>query len=128
MNCEIISFIHSVVKAMFIASDRQKGQTKADYFDMDFKPLPFTWGYPNANVLPKKPKNFDEMVKIARILTKDIPEARADFYEVNGKTYLGEITFFDGSEMERFNPESLDKTFGEWLKLPENIGGVRTDS
>ena len=115
-----------VIKAMFIASGRQKGQTKADYFDMKFKPLPFTWGYPNANVLPKKPKNFDEMVKIARILTKDIPEARADFYEVNGKTYFGEITFFDGSGMERFHPESWDKTFGEWLKLPEKLGGVRT--
>ena len=112
-----------VIKAMFIASGRQKGQTKADYFDMKFKPLPFTRGYPNANVLPKKPKNFDEMVKIARILTKDIPEARADFYEVNGKTYFGEITFFDGSGMERFNPESWDKTFGEWLKLPEKLGG-----
>lgn len=117
-----------VVKAMFIASDRQKGQTKADYFDMDFKPLPFTWGYPHAKTLPEKPHNFDEMVKIAEILTKDIPEARADFYEVNGKTYFGEITFFDGSGWERFDPESWDKKFGEWLKLPGNIGGVRTDS
>lgn len=112
-----------VIKAMFIASGRQKGQTKADYFDMKFKPLPFTWGYPHTNVLPKKPKNFEEMVKIARILTKDIPEARADFYEVNGKTYFGEITFFDGSGMERFHPESWNKTFGEWLKLPEKLGG-----
>lgn len=112
-----------VIKAMFIATGRQKGQTKADYFDMKFKPLPFTWGYPHAKVLPKKPQNFDEMVKIAEILTKDIPQARADFYEVNGKTYFGEITFFDGSGMERFHPESWDKTFGEWLKLPEKLGG-----
>ena len=112
-----------VIKAMFIATARQKGQTKADYFDMEFKPLPFTWGYPHAKVLPKKPQNFDEMVKIAEILTKDIPQARADFYEVNGKTYFGEITFFDGSGMERFHPESWDKTFGEWLKLPGKLGG-----
>lgn len=116
-----------VIKAMFIATGRQKGQTKADYFDMEFKPLPFTWGYPHAKVLPKKPQNFDEMVKIAEILTKDIPQARVDFYEVNGKTYFGEITFFDGSGMERFHPESWDKTFGEWLKLPEKLGGG-TDS
>lgn len=112
-----------VVKAMFVASNRQKGETVADYFDMDFKPLHFTWGYPNSSVLPERPSNFDEMVKIAEKVTKEIPEARVDFYEVNGKTYFGEITFFDGSGMQRFNPDSWDETFGKWLKLPENMGG-----
>ena len=26
--------------------------------------------------------------------------------------------------MVPFNPDSWDRTFGEWIKLPENIGGV----
>ena len=112
-----------VAKAMFIASNRQKGETAADCFDMDFKPLQFTWGYPNSKVQPQKPGNFEEMVKIAEKVTKDIPEARVDFYEVNGKTYFGEITFFDGSGMQRFNPDSWDETFGKWIKLPEKSGG-----
>ena len=112
-----------VAKAMFIASNRQKGETVADYFDMDFKPLHFTWGYPNSKVQPQKPDNFDEMVKIAEKVTKDIPEARVDFYEVDGKTYFGEITFFDGSGMQRFDPDSWDETFGKWIKLPEKSGG-----
>ena len=112
-----------VAKAMFIASNRQKGETAADYFDMDFKPLQFTWGYPNSKVQPQKPDNFEEMVKIAEKVTKDIPEARVDFYEVNGKTYFGEITFFDGSGMQRFDPDSWDETFGKWIKLPEKSGG-----
>lgn len=112
-----------IVRAMFIASNRQNGETKADYFDMNFKPLPFNWGYPNSKKLPSKPLSFDKMVKIAEQVTKNIPEARVDFYEVNGKAYFGEITFFDGSGMERFNPDTWDKKFGEWLKLPENMGG-----
>ena len=64
------------------------------------------------------------MVRIAEQLTKELPEARVDFYEVNGKTYFGEITFFDGSGMQRFNPDSWDETFGKWVKLPEESGGT----
>lgn len=112
-----------IVKAMFIASNRQTGKTTADYFDMEFKPLSFTWGYPNSPKMPDRPQNFEEMGRIAEQLTKELPEARVDFYEVNGKTYFGEITFFDGSGMQRFNPDSWDETFGKWVKLPEKSGG-----
>lgn len=112
-----------IVKALFIASNRQADETVADYFDMDFKHFNFMWGYPNSKEMQEKPVNFDEMVKITEKITKDIPEARVDFYEVDGKTYFGEITFSDGSGMQRFNPESWDETFGKWIKLPENLGG-----
>ena len=112
-----------VVKAMFIASNRQSGKTTADYFDMKFKPLSLTWGYPNSNILPEKPKNFTDMIKAAEVITKDIPEARIDFYEVDGKMYFGEITFFDGSGMQKLNPDKWDKIFGDWIELPENLGG-----
>lgn len=112
-----------VVKAMFIASNRQSGKTTADYFDMKFKPLGLTWGYPNSNILPEKPKNFTDMIKAAEVITKDIPEARIDFYEVDGKMYFGEITFFDGSGMQRMNPDKWDKILGDWIELPEKLGG-----
>ena len=114
-----------VVKAMFIASNRQSGKTTADYFDMKFKPLNFTWGYPNSHILPEKPKNFTDMIKAAEVITKDIPEARIDFYEVDGKMYFGEITFFDGSGMQRMNPDKWDKILGDWIELPEKLGGVQ---
>ena len=116
-----------VAKAMFIASNRQTGETTADYFDMEFKPLNLMWGYPNSKIMPNRPQNFEEMARIAEQLTKELPEARVDFYEVNGKTYFGEITFFDGSGMQRFNPDAWDETFGTWVKLPEKscVGGVR---
>lgn len=112
-----------IAKAMFIASNRQTGETTANYFDMEFKPLDLTWGYPNSKKLPDKPQNFEEMARIAEQLTKELPESRVDFYEVNGKTYFGEITFFDGSGMQRFNPDSWDEAFGKWVKLPEKSGG-----
>ena len=109
-------------KAMFIASDRTNPneETKFDFFDMDFNHLPFTNGHPNSenwcNI--NRPKGLDEMKNYAEILSKGLPEARIDFYDINGKVYFGEITFFHWSGFERFEPMEWDKKFGEWIKLP----------
>ena len=113
-----------VAKALFIATDRgTKGETKFDFFDADFKHLPFTNGHPNADVQPQKPETFEKMKELAAKLSEGIPEVRVDFYEVDGKTYFGEMTFFHWSGLVPFHPESWDKTFGEWIKLPDEVGG-----
>ena len=59
-------------KAMFIATDRGT-DTKFDFFDTEFHHLPFTNGHPNADKEIKKPTNFDEMLRIAGILSKGMP-------------------------------------------------------
>ena len=110
-----------IAKALFIVSNRQSGMTTADYFDIDFKPLDFTWGYPHSKVLPSKPKSFEQMVKAAECLAKGTVELRVDFYEVNGKAYFGEMTFFDGSGFDTFDPEEWDEKFGNLIKLPESV-------
>ena len=109
-------------KLVMINTDRAKGQTKADYFDMDFNNLDFTWGYPNAVPSPEKPKLFDEMKRLSRILSKGIPHIRVDFYEVQEQIYFGELTFFDGSGCDKFNPPTGDKKLGDWITLPEKKG------
>lgn len=38
------------------------------------------------------PKNFDEMVQVAKALSSDFDFARVDLYNVNGAIYFGEIT------------------------------------
>lgn len=43
-----------------------------------------------------KPKDFDKMLEYAKILSKDIPQVRVDFYDINGKIYFGEMTFTTG--------------------------------
>lgn len=110
---------NGVVKALFIATDRGSAvETKFDFFDDDFNHLPFTNGHPNAATLPKKPKQFELMKELASKLSKGIPQIRVDFYEVNGRVYFGELTFFHWSGMMSFDPEDWDKTFGEWIELP----------
>lgn len=40
-----------------------------------------------------KPKTLSQMLITAEILSKDFPQVRVDFYEVNGTLYFGELTF-----------------------------------
>ena len=114
-----------IAKALFIATERQNSgeDTKFDFFDMSFRHLDLKNGHPNAECLPKKPKTFEEMKKLAEQLSKGIPQVRVDFYEVNGKAYFGEITFAHWSGLTPFEPEKWDKTFGDWITLPEEAGG-----
>ena len=108
-------------ESIFIATDRQNKseETKFDFFDMEFNFLPFTNGHPNAKTTPKKPLCFDEMRTLAEKLSKDIPHVRVDFYEVNGKVYFGEMTFYHWSGMVPFNPDEWDFKWGNMIKLPK---------
>lgn len=109
------------VKALFIASERQKidGETKFDFFDSEFNRLPIQNGHPNAEKLPECPKCFEEMKRLAASLSIGIPHLRVDLYEVDGKVYFGELTFYHWSGMVPFEPEEWDYKFGSWIKLPK---------
>ena len=108
-----------VVKALFIATDRQsKSSTTFDFFDADFNHLDVRQGHPNAKVVPEKPKCFDEMMRLSQVLSEGFPHVRVDFYEVDGKVYFGELTFYHFDGLMPFDPPEWDLTFGKWLRLP----------
>ena len=108
------------VKALFIATERSgKEETKFDFFDANGNLLPFTNGHPHAEVTPDLPICFEKMKQLASVLGKNIPQVRVDFYEVNGRVYFGELTFFHWSGMVPYEPEEWDYTFGSWITLPE---------
>ena len=90
-------------------------------YDLDWKPMPevcvFDSRYREGKVMVK-PQNLNEMLTVAECLAKPFPEVRLDLYNVNGKIYFGEITFFDSAGFGSFNPEKYDLVFGRMLKLP----------
>ena len=109
-------------KAILIANGRfVEPETYFDYFDMDFNHFPFRQGGPNYHSKIDIPPLFEEMKDVARKLSKDLPHARIDLYEYKGKLKFGEITFFDSSGFEKFEPEEWAVTFGDWIKLPNKI-------
>ena len=107
-------------KILFVASDRQKASedTKFDFFDLNWNHLPFTNGHPNSKEHIAKPKNFEEMLEIAKKLSVGIPQVRIDLYNCNGQIYFGEITFFHWSGMTAFDPVEWDFKLGKMIKLP----------
>lgn len=58
------------------------------------------------------------MLDLARKLANDVPHLRVDLYEVNGKVYLGELTFAEESGFAEFKPDKWNYIIGNWIKLP----------
>lgn len=113
-------------RLMFIASERQSkdSETKFDFYDMDFTHLPIINGHPNSSQEIQKPKNFERMKELAAVLSKDIPHLRVDFYECDGKLYLGELTFSHWGGFVPFEPDEWDEIIGSWLTLPRRGEGT----
>ena len=104
-------------KLSFTCSERYNNGLKVTFFDLDWNKLPFERHYPSSNKKIIKPINYDLMLKFSKILSDDIPFVRVDWYEINGKLYFGELTFYPGSGYEEFTPSKYDKIIGDFIKL-----------
>ena len=106
-------------KCSFVCSERfSKTGLKVTFFDREWNRMPFERCYPQSKEKLEKPKNYELMLKLAEQLSASVTFLRVDFYEINGKPYLGELTFHPGSGFEKFSPEEWDYKLGEMLKLP----------
>lgn len=103
---------------ILVCSNRNGNFKNTDFYDINWNLLPFTRELHENN--PKKnkePKNLKEMLEIAKKLSKNIPFVRVDLYEINGKVYFGELTFYPSAGFESFKPASWDYKLGEMLDL-----------
>ena len=57
------------------------------------------------------------MIELSKKLSEHLKHVRIDFYEVNGKLYFGEITFYHFSGLQPFNDIKWDIKIGEWLNI-----------
>lgn len=124
-NKQLIDFkfhcFNGTPKVVLVCKDRymDNGATK-DFFDMDWNHLEISRELnANAKSLMKEPAEFKEMIRIAEILSKNIPFVRIDLYLANHNIYFGEYTFFPASGFSNFYPDKWDYIFGEWLELPK---------
>ena len=109
-------------EVVLIATDRDKGiQLSFDFFDREFNHLPFTRGGVNADILPEKPKHYDEMLELAEKLAKPFPFVRVDFYEIGDRVLLGEMTFYPGGGLLAFDPVEWDYRLGDMFALPKKL-------
>lgn len=106
-------------KCIFVCVGRQS-KLRLDAYDMDWQLMPFTRNnHPNLKERIPRPKGYETMLFIAEKVAGfvDNPFVRVDFYEVNGKVYFGEVTFYPEGGLGSFNPMEWDYVLGDWIEL-----------
>jgi len=103
-------------KMMFVATDRST-DCKFDFYDMEFNHLDIFNIHPNADKPIEKPALFEEMKALAAKLSQGMRHVRIDFYELNGRIYFGEYTFFHGGGFQLFHPEEWERRLGDWIDI-----------
>ena len=92
---------------------------KRNLYTTDWQRLDVEYNNPtDKDRVFNKPVSLGEMLEAAKKLSAGLPFVRADFYDVNGSVYFGELTFYPEGGFGWFKPESFDKELGSWLKLP----------
>ena len=67
------------------------------------------------------PKSLAKMLDAAERMAGAFEFARVDFYEIDGVPKFGEVTFYPGSGLDRFDPPELDVEIGAmWLAARKN--------
>lgn len=110
------------VKCVLVCTNRNNSiGIKKTFYDLNWNKMPIERHCGSETIL-HKPNNYEQMVLISEKISRYVNETfiRVDFYNIKGKIYFGEITFYPGGGTEEFTPESWDYTLGSWIKLPIN--------
>lgn len=117
LNC-----FNGKLEFVYVSIDRE-GINKRNIYDKNWKPLNFTWSkrFCDHSKLRgpeiEPPDSFSLMVEFAEKIAKDFQYVRVDFYDVDGKLYIGEITQFHGGGFDKMLPYEWDLKFGSMLKI-----------
>ncbi len=108
------------IKYMQVVNDRGTNKLHFNYYTPNFIPMTdVSWNAHPADYskIDKKPINFELMKEYATKLCKDFKLVRVDFYEINKKVYLGELTFIPASGRLTYKNPDTNLKFGNMLKL-----------
>lgn len=85
------------------------------FYDPDWRRVPCRCGYPAEPRDSPRPAMLAEMLAVATELARGFPFVRVDLYEVAGRVFFGELTFYPGNGGLPFIPAHYDGVFGDWL-------------
>lgn len=105
---------------VMLCLDRDKDEpTKFYSFDFQWNLLRHNIRGKNAPegfTLPK-PQTLNLMYESAKTLSRGIPFVRVDFYDLNGRMYFGEMTFYPDSGFDSAILPETDNLYGEMINL-----------
>lgn len=106
-----------------LASSDENGNhmetVEKNFYDRDFNYIDVRFSDDNFDPsLIQKPKNLDRMIEIAEKLSSPFPEVRVDLYNIDGKIYFGEMTFYHNGGYNESTPKDFVVKMGKKIKLP----------
>ncbi|MCD4827128.1 MAG: hypothetical protein K8Q99_05050 [Acholeplasmataceae bacterium] len=83
-----------------------------NFYDSEWNYLNISSDHENMGDILDKPKNYEQMINIAKKLSSDFPFVRVDLYNLNGVIRFGELTFYPWSGYVQFFPDDFDILLG----------------
>jgi hypothetical protein len=114
-----IHCINGKPQFVLVCSDRdvKKRTVNLVSYSLDWKRLPYLKNEGQKDI--PQPLHLNEMIEYATRLSKPFPYVRVDFYYVDDKIYIGELTFTPAGNIMDYYKDSTLQMMGKELVLPE---------
>ena len=90
---------------------------RRNFYSRSWSPLDLEIGYPReAHRIDPEPQNLNRMLEIAESLSKDFKHVRVDLYNIDGRLFFGEMTFFHGAGFEYVRPAEWGIRLGNLMR------------
>lgn len=105
-------------KFLYISSDLfHDRQAQIGFFDIEGNKIPLIRNdYDDIGNI-EMPDCFGEMLESAKVLSKDFPFVRVDFFKTKDSYTFAELTFTPSAAMMPLNPKKYDTEWGAWLDI-----------
>jgi hypothetical protein len=102
-----------------LVKKNENGKEKKCFYDLNWKEIYSNENHNNSfESEVEKPANFEKMIELATVLSKEFIFIRVDFYLDIDKIVFGELTFFPTGGNTRLKINHLNQEMGSLIKLP----------
>ena len=103
--------------SVMVCTDRALGHPTFRFYDEKWNRIIYQKDELEPDTEVERPENYEKMIEIAKKLSKGFVHMRIDLYNVNGKIYFGELTFFDQGGFDTDITYETDLMWGKKMDL-----------
>ena len=116
-DCKIMCFGGKPVLAQVHRG--RTGMHTQDFYELpEWNRVHISQGFPESDTTDAAPSDLGLMLEMSALLSAGFPQLRVDWFVSREGLKLGELTLFDGSGFDPFDPEEWDVKLGTLIELP----------
>lgn len=104
---------------VIVACSGRQSDLLFEFYDLEWNPLDIHIQENRQTI--RRPEALDEMIRYARILSDPFPFVRVDYYDVDNRPVLGEMTFTPSAGMWSYYNDYGQHYMGSFFRLPEKV-------